>query len=332
MTDGTAADSPLEAAAGGVGERATEAFAILSNETRLAILLALWEAQDPGPSPSEPVQPGVSFADLRDRVGIDDPNQLTYHLQKLAGPFVDQTDAGYTLTAPAEQVLHAVMAGTLTDPPSLEGEPVDSECVHCGGTIVIDYSDGVLVERCTSCEGTYQQPDQPAGMVSKGYRPPTALANRTPREFHRQGRTWTRYRMHSMIEGACPDCSGTVTTTVHVCENHDTHDGTVCDHCGALWRIRTLFVCDVCKNALQTPARAPIFTEVAVTAFFYDHGLDPDALYDAASLEVIDDAIERTDVVSEDPLEVAVTVELDGDRLTATLDDDAHVIDVTEER
>lgn len=39
--------SPLEAAIGVAGEPATEAFSLLANETRIAILLALWDAYDP---------------------------------------------------------------------------------------------------------------------------------------------------------------------------------------------------------------------------------------------------------------------------------------------
>lgn len=74
-----------------------------------------------------------------------------------------------------------------------------------------------------------------------------------------------------MMEGVCPDCAGTVSTTFNVCEDYDTRDETVCEHCGLLWEVQTQFVCDVCKFAWITPAWGPIFTETAVLAFFYDH-------------------------------------------------------------
>lgn len=135
-----------------------------------------------------------------------------------------------------------------------------------------------------------------------------------------------------MMEGVCPDCSGTVTTTINVCEAHETPDETVCGHCGSLWEIQTIFVCDVCKFAWITPAWGPIFTEVAVLAFFHDHGLDPRALFDvsfySASNKRIFDAIKQVNVSEEERRRLAVTVELDGDRLEVTLDEEASVVDV----
>ena len=50
-------NSPLEAAAGVAGTDATEAFGLLANETRLAILLALWEAKEPEKPRSEQAVP-----------------------------------------------------------------------------------------------------------------------------------------------------------------------------------------------------------------------------------------------------------------------------------
>jgi DNA-binding transcriptional ArsR family regulator len=47
-----------------------EAFAVVGNETRLAILEALWR------SPERP----VTFSDLRRRVGMRDSAQFNYHL------------------------------------------------------------------------------------------------------------------------------------------------------------------------------------------------------------------------------------------------------------
>lgn len=55
------------------------------------------------------------------------------------------------------------------------------------------------------------------------------------------------------------------------------------------------------------------------------------ALEDNLEYGVLFDAIETVTAHSEDPLEVVVTVELDGDRLLVTLDDDASVTDVTEQ-
>lgn len=334
VADAPTSESPLEAVAKRVGERTTEAFEILGNDTRLAVLLALWEAKEPGPPLSEPSDPPVSFSELRERVGMRDSGQFNYHLDKLVGTFIEQTDEGYTLTTAAERILSAVLAGTLTDTPSFEGEPIDAECYRCGSPVVVDYSDRTFRRRCTNCEGIWQDPEAPSGALVWAYRPPAALENRTIQEFNREGNTRDRHRRATMMEGVCPDCAGTVTTTIHVCEDHDTHDETVCQQCGSLWEVQTQFVCDVCKFAWITPAWGPIFTETAVRAFFHEHGLDPKALFDvsfySAANRRIFDAIKRVNVRAEEPRELAVTVEIDADRLTVTLNDEARVIDVTE--
>jgi DNA-binding transcriptional ArsR family regulator len=153
----------LDAVAERVGQQATEAFRILGNETRLAILLALWDAQEPGGPVSEDEGMALSFSALRERLGRPDSGQFNYHLNKLVGPFVEQSEAGYTLTPPAEQILHTILAGTLTDAPSLDGELVDVGCYRCGAPTVVDYEDGALTWYCTSCEGAFQNPDSPPG-------------------------------------------------------------------------------------------------------------------------------------------------------------------------
>lgn len=85
-------DSPLEAVARRVGEQTTDAFEILGNDTRLAILLALWEAKEPGPPFAEPSERAVSFSELRDRVGVKDSGQFNYNLDKLVGAFIEQAE------------------------------------------------------------------------------------------------------------------------------------------------------------------------------------------------------------------------------------------------
>lgn len=334
MADAHSSESPLDAVADTVGEWTIEAFEVLGNETRLAILLALWEAMDPGPPVAEPPGEPLSFSELYDGVDIGDSGNFTYHLDKLVGLFVRETDEGYTLTPPAERILSVVFAGTLTDPQSFEGEPIDAQCYRCGAPVVVDYTGTRFIRRCTRCEGIWQSPDWPPGTLVGDYRPPAALLNRTVEEWNREQNVRDRHRRASMTEGVCPDCAGTVSTTINVCEEHDTRDETVCERCGSLWEVQTQFVCDVCKFAWITPAWGPIFTETAVLAFFYDHGLDPRSLFDvsfysAANREIFD-AIERVNVTSAEPTELHVMVELDGDRLKVTLDDEARVVGVTE--
>lgn len=327
MVDANSSASPFERVATTVGERTIEAFELLGNETRLAILLALWEAIDLVPPPSEPT---LSFSELRKRIGMRHGTQFNYHLDKLVGQFVRKTDAGYTLTTSAERILSTILAGTLIDAPSFADERIDAACMLCGASTIVDYSDGVLTQRCPRCDGVTREPDEPPGAIAKEYRPPVGLKNRTPQEFVQQGKTWQRHQRHAFIEKTCPDCSGTITTTILVCDDHVSHDRTVCAHCDRVHEIVASFVCDVCKSSMRTGVWNTILTDVAVIAFFHEHGLDTKAFEDELAYGVLYEAIERVAVHSEEPLEIMVTVELDGDRLDVTLDDEAHVIDVTE--
>jgi len=309
--------------------RVTEAFAALANETRVEILLALWSAMDPRPERDAP-EGTLSFMQLYDRVQYDQTSNFQYHLAKLTGHFVSKTDAGYTLTTSAKRVLSTVMAGTLTDAPSFSAERVDAACMLCGTSTLVDYSDGILTQRCPSCDGVRNESNEPPGAIAREYRPPIGLKNRTPQEFVQQGKTWQRHRRHAFIEGACPECSGTITTTIDICDDHTSHDLTVCQHCDRVHEIVVIFVCDVCKSSMGTGIWNTILTDVAVIAFFYDHELDTKALEDRFEYGVLFDAVEQVTVDAEEPLEIAVTVELDGDSLTVILDDEADVIEMTE--
>jgi Zn-finger nucleic acid-binding protein len=327
MVDANAPESLFKTAGNTVDEQTLEAFALLGNETRLAILLALWEAMDPGPPPFEPP---LSFSELRRQVGIRHGQQFNYHLERLVGWFVRQTDAGYTLTFSAKRILSTVMAGIFSDPPTFRDERIDAPCMLCGTSTVVDYSDGILVQRCPNCEGVNQEPGEPPGAIAKEYRPPVGLKNRTPKEFVQKGKTWQRHRRHAFIEGTCPDCSGTITTTVLVCDDHDSQDRTICEHCDRVHKIVARFVCDVCKSSMGTGVWNTILTEVPVIAFFHEHGLDVKALEDELAYGTLFDAVEDVTVHAEQPLEITVTVELDGDRLVVTVDEETRVLDVTE--
>ncbi|MEF8801746.1 MAG: helix-turn-helix domain-containing protein, partial [Halolamina sp.] len=100
-----------------------DAFAVLGNETRMEILQTLGEADEPLP-----------FSELRGRVGMRDSGQFNYHLGKLDGHFIKDTDGGYALGQKGSRVIEAVLSGAVTDTPVLDRTPVDMSCYCCGAT------------------------------------------------------------------------------------------------------------------------------------------------------------------------------------------------------
>lgn len=73
-----ATELPLEAAAGVAEPQTVGAFKHLSDESRLAILPALWEAYEPFADNN-----ALSFSELREQVEYETSGNFSYHLEKL---------------------------------------------------------------------------------------------------------------------------------------------------------------------------------------------------------------------------------------------------------
>lgn len=72
----------------------TDALAVLGDETRIAILRALAEAEEP-----------LAFTELRRRAGVDDAGRFNYHLSELREYFVRETEGGYALREAGSRVV-----------------------------------------------------------------------------------------------------------------------------------------------------------------------------------------------------------------------------------
>lgn len=171
-----------------VSDTAAAGIASLANETRLKILLVLWDAAD------RPVQ----FSELRRRVGISDSGQFRYHLRKLEDQFVRRTPDGYDITSAGVNVVWAVRSGGLNAGTDVGPFPLDSPCPVCGATLILRYEDQVLAVTCDSCGAMYGTlPFHPSGFVG-----------RTPEEVQA---TYQRVIHSTLRLGAhdiCPKCYG----------------------------------------------------------------------------------------------------------------------------
>ncbi len=326
MSENPAA-SPLEAAVGGDMERATDAFAVLSNETRLAILLALWDAHD-----SVNPEDGISFSDLRERVGTTDSGQFNYHLEQLVGQFVRKVDDGYLLRRAGQKLVRTVIAGAGIEEPTLERTPIDVPCPYCGGQTAVLYDDEWLYHVCTECEGGFAGTnEQPDGYLSGAALDPAGFGDRSPEELWAAALSRGYQDMKTMLEGVCNECSGPVNLRLKVCEDHD-EDG-VCETCGRTPAALVILGCTVCKNYHASSPRSLVLHHPAVVAFYYERGVEVG--YSHGEFEQIrrrDRLATRNEqrVVSADPPRVEVTVRHEGDELRVTMDEDAEVVAVEE--
>ncbi|APW96600.1 transcriptional regulator [Halobiforma lacisalsi AJ5] len=79
----------------------TDALEALGDETRLAILRTLAEADEPLP-----------FSELRDRVGVRDSGRFNYHLSRLCEYFVRERTDGYELGHAGTRLIATADAAT----------------------------------------------------------------------------------------------------------------------------------------------------------------------------------------------------------------------------
>ncbi|WP_158056607.1 winged helix-turn-helix domain-containing protein [Halorussus halophilus] len=317
-------DSPLEAAAGDDGSRAAEAFAILGNETRLAILLALWDAYDPFA-----IENAVSFTELRDQVNIPQGGQFSYHLNQLVGHFIRKTDAGYELRRAGLHLVQTVIAGTGIQDPVLDPTEIDQDCYLCGAPTIVTYRDEMLFWACTECDGKKGLADGPKGLLAAGEFDPAGFAGRSPKEM--LNAAWTGGLLNFGLGGVCDACWGPMDGWLHLCDDHASEG--LCPSCGFQESVVARFRCSVCKRHHQMVPWWLVIDHPAVVAFYYDHGVPlqyEDGIHFQPRIELHLQAHHSQELISTDPPLVRVRIQYEGDELRLTLDEELNVIDVSE--
>lgn len=330
MTDSAESESPVDSAVGAASSQAIEAFATLGNETRLAILLALWEAYEPISG-----EHSVTFSALRERVGIRDSGQFNYHLDQLTGRFIRSTDTGYELKESGQTLIRTVIAGAGLGETSRPPTDVELPCNRCGAhPVAVSYEEESIYLKCNSCDGFASIGDFPSGTLAVWHLAPAGLVDRDTAELLVASSVAEDNRVRSMNQGVCPDCSGSVTTSVHLCDDHTPGSETVCSNCGRRDSARVRYVCTVCKNWNAVPIQVAVHDHPAVVSFYYERGIDMN--YQVGDIDEFcqvweylweqDHAIDSTD-----PVRVRVTIPCAGDELHVVLDDTLTVIDISEQ-
>lgn len=318
-------------AAGSAGPHVIDAFKLLSEETRLAILVALWEAYDPHIEDSS-----VAFSKLHDSVEMRDSGNFTYHLEKLTGHFIEETAEGYRLRNAGHRIVQAVIAGTGLEERTLPPTEIEMACYRCGGPVELSFEDESLYHVCTECEGNTGPDfaeDRPVGTLMRWDFNPAGLADRTPDEIFLAGTIKALRDFGLLVRGFCPRCSGSVDASLHICGSHETSPGEACGICGTQDKMRVRYVCSVCKYGDSYPVDAVVYGHPAVVAFCYDQGIEQTFDIDdsAACGRLLKHLSEREhSLMSKDPIRIRITVPGKSADLHVTLDQELDVIDVTE--
>lgn len=317
--------SSLEAAAGGADSEAVEALKLVGDETRLAILLALWDSYE-RPDESDNT---LSFGTLYDRVEYHDRGNFRHHLRRLEDQYVRRTDdGGYKLRHTGMKLVQTIVGGAGVTDTELEPAEIDGTCEFCDAPAAVMYDDGILYHVCTDCDGQWTVPEHEYGCLNAVPLPPAAIADRTPDELIAAAEVEAYRRMRTMFQGLCDICAGKVERWLEVCTDHESE--TVCDNCGWRYPARAMFRCRVCKSMHSVrPSRLCVF-HPAMIAFLYDHGVK--TRWHAEELDGLEylgdhDPSYDSEIASEDPLRLTVTVSLDDENLQLTFDESVTVVD-----
>lgn len=270
-------------------------FEVLAHPTRVRVLAVLAEALRDS-------EGTVGFADLRRRVGVRDSGNFNYHLGELRGRFVHEADGGYRITATGLRVVAAALAGAYDAGEPLGPTSIADACPVCGERLAAQYANGMLTVSC---------PDD------HGFR--NAVARRAVEERGLAGATEllatvTRTDLRLASDGLCPVCHGPLQwgderLRADELDPAFPHFATRCGRCGA---------------GVELPVVVALLAHPAVGAFYHDRGVavHREPIWSTAFYEGV------TVANGADSGTVAVSIELEGDVLTGTLDDELTVVSV----
>jgi hypothetical protein len=310
----------------------SDAFDPLGNETRIAVLRAMFERDGTHLRPTT-----RTFSELYEATEASTTAGFAYHLRQLVGPYLRKREdaEAYELTYAGLQVGRGLAVGTYTE--SVDREPIglDEDCPLCGDPeLALRATDNVATVGCGACDRELLAlPFPPGGLRSHD-------ADSLPAAFDRHH----RHRIALMADGNCPECGGRVEGRVDLvggdgpeeadderteraderaneradegdeqANERDERDGPP----QALANVD----CTACGYALGCPVTLTTLSRPAVVSFFHDHGVD---LRDRPIWNVGPEWRER--VVSTDPLAVRVSATLDGETLALYLGRDLSVV------
>lgn len=282
-----------------------EAFAVLGNETRLAALWAIWDADEET----------VAFSDLQDAVGVADSGNLAYHLDRLTGRFVAQREDGYALLPAGFYVVHIVTTGYLASATDVEATGIGDACPACGSELAFSYLDTYASVSCPACSRVFTtRPLPPMAVASRDVAGAAAALNAELRSDYRRYLADVCSFCQAPVERSMVPADGMA--ELELLAGFDESDGPV-----------LCFECEHCEAAGEVPAGVLLFWVPEAAAFLETHGVD---VANATIWEAAAWSRDGGAWVDDDGLHVAV--ERGRECLHATFDEDLAPASVTRTR
>lgn len=293
----------------------TEAFGLLGNETRLAILRELaqqrrvnWQFE------------GMQFADLRKAVGMRDAGTFSYHLDKLTGVFVEKQGDEYVLNAGGIEIADAILTGRYGNTDDERVTTVEYVCPTCSANLQAFYRGGQFGLFC-----------EEHGYLLGTTIPPAAVDGRSMAEVVEIATRDMKQDMERATNGVCFHCWGKMvirlqqdppiehpaTGETYEPEENPFNEGVV-----------AVLGCERCETVVWLEPDICVTRHPANIALRYRNDFDVDSfMHLSPQVE-----LERTvTVTSTEPLEVSLTVESDETRVQYVLEEDGTVSSVEHE-
>lgn len=298
-----------------------EVFSILSDDTRLGIVRALWRA-DAMRTFDDVDETAVTlpYSDLRERVGIEDNGKFNYHLSKLRPYFVRKSGAGYRLSGAGKRIARTVVA--VSGPHSGVRQEVDVDCPLCGGTVDGSYEDAWLRFTCTECAGLFGDTAPDGTLLNENF-PPAGVSPDDVATAYRAKLYRCVLDMLYLMQGICRECASPIRTSVTVCTDHAAGSDpcAACGHHSEAW---ATLQCPTCRFAKRLPVEFCTLGLLPTLSFLYEHGIN---LFDPSLEQLVGVVETRFELaVRDDPRRFDVTVGFADETLSLTLDEDLALV------
>lgn len=281
-----------------------EVFGLLASDIRIDIVQTLWETDTQ-----------LSFSELHSQVGMRDSGQFNYHLDKLVGRFVRQTDDGYELTQAGKQINGAIERGAYTMRATVDPIELQSPCTLCGGAQRLEYEDEVVCIHCTDCPTTHE-------FVV----PPGVLAEYDRHEIPDAASRYLRATFFHISKGFCTFCEGAVTSRVKPLTEIDEIPTHAEDEIGVPPEKLPMvsYECQRCNSSPTAGLSFVLLYHPAVIGFFYDHGINVETvgLWDSVEAEM-----ELGRIHTHEPFRAGVKYSVGEETLTVVVDEQLTVVE-----
>lgn len=229
-----------------------DAYAALTDETRIRILFALADQYDEAWSSEWP-----TFSELRERVGVEDTSRFSYHLDELQNGFIRKVDGQYRPRVAALEIVSAIRSGTFGDDTvAIDQRQTDYECPHCEEGLVATYQDHQLYVGCPTHGAAIAYPT-----------PPRALTGRTLEEVIDLSFQKHACDVRLLRDGVCPHCWSTASLSFPRESVPDSYLLTDVTYATA--------TCDACWLSYPIPVAHTVLGHPAVETLYTEHRFGP---------------------------------------------------------